>query len=312
MIPLRGAGAGALNSMVEQMQRLGFTEHEARAYIALLGHHPATAYEVSKLSGLPRPNAYGAMEGLAKKGAAQPVSAKPVRYVPYDPDTLLGRIAQETSDRCQTLAGELSSIEAGDTPDYVWHVTGEGDIRSKIDEMIDGARRHVWIEASARSLAPHRVRLEEAAERGVEVLLVLFGEESDAERFRSSPLSQVYLHEGSGIVIARGDHMITLTVDFETALVANTGDSGYGGFTRSRPIVQLADSLIRHEVYLAEIFQRFGLELGEAFGPALLSLRERYLPRNQIRALKRRLASARVPSEKRGRAGVGGRSGDRQ
>jgi sugar-specific transcriptional regulator TrmB len=279
---------------VAQLQQLGFTEHEAKAYIALLGGNPATAYDVSKRSGLPRPNAYAAVESLVKKGAVQPVSRKPVRYVPIDPDALLGRIARETSSRCRELAGELSSLGAADGTDYVWVVKGQAAIDALIQDMIDGAARHIWIKASAQLIEPYREQLGQASERGVEVLIVLFGDEEAAKPFRF-PGATVYLHEATGIVIALGAHMITLTTDYENALVVNTSDGGYGGHTRSWPIVQLADSLIRHEVYLAEICERFGPELARAFGPALLSLRERYIPPNQMEGLKARLGVGAPP-----------------
>jgi sugar-specific transcriptional regulator TrmB len=280
---------------VSQLQQLGFTEHEAKAYIALLGSSPATAYDVSKRSGLPRPNAYAAVESLVKKGALQPVSRKPVRYVPIDPGELLGRIATETTTRCRELAGELTSLRPADGTDYVWVVKGQAAIDELIQDMIEEARQHIWIKASAKLIEPYRERLREASERGVEVLLILFGDDEAARPFRF-PGATVYLHEATGIVIALGSHMITLTTDYENALVVNTADGGYGGHTRSWPIVQLADSLVRHEVYLAEIFERFGPELARAFGPALLSLRQKYIPANQIDGLKARLGIA--PSQR--------------
>jgi sugar-specific transcriptional regulator TrmB len=43
----------------------------------LLRAYTATAYEVSKRSGLPRPNTYGVLESLTKKMAVQPVSKDP-------------------------------------------------------------------------------------------------------------------------------------------------------------------------------------------------------------------------------------------
>jgi hypothetical protein len=52
----------------------------------------------------------------------------------------------------------------------------------------------------------------------------------------------------------------------------------------------MAESLIRHEVYLAEIFARFGAEIEEAFGPALVRLRERYLKSEHVTNLRRQLA----------------------
>jgi hypothetical protein len=50
-------------------------------------------------------------------------------------------------------------------------------------------------------------------------------------------------------------------------------------------LVNLAESLIRHEIYLVEIFGKLGGELEEHVGPALFNLRKKYLPAEQARAL---------------------------
>src|SRR5690554_1136247 len=83
-----------------QLQSLGLTEYESWALLALIGRNPATAYEVSKQAGLPRANAYTALEGLVKKGAVQPVSENPARYVPVNPAEFLSRIASHTNEVC--------------------------------------------------------------------------------------------------------------------------------------------------------------------------------------------------------------------
>ena len=44
------------------MQVLGFTDYEARAYLALLQRHPQNGYELAKASGIPRPNIYSVLQ----------------------------------------------------------------------------------------------------------------------------------------------------------------------------------------------------------------------------------------------------------
>ena len=51
--------AGRIGALLE---RLGFTEYEARAYLTLLGRNPLTGYELAKLSGIPRPNVYPVLD----------------------------------------------------------------------------------------------------------------------------------------------------------------------------------------------------------------------------------------------------------
>src|SRR5688572_15290864 len=52
------------NGLLQDLQALGFSDYEARAYMVLLTASPATGYEVSKLASLPRANAYTVLESL--------------------------------------------------------------------------------------------------------------------------------------------------------------------------------------------------------------------------------------------------------
>lgn len=282
----RAGGTNWLTSCAQGLQELGFTDYEARAYVALLQCQPATAYEVSKLSGLPRANAYNVFESLVKKMAVQPVSESPVRYVAVDPKTLLGRIAEDTASRCNALADRLSTVHKADEREYVWVVEGEEDIHSRIATLIGRARQRIWIKAPEGVIERHRDLLLDASQRSIEIAIVAYGGEATLERFRLGPTTQVYLHEATGIPVGLGPHLVTLTIDFEEALVANLGEGGYGAYTRSWPIVYVAESHIRHEIYITEIFKRFGPQIEREFGPALIALRRKLLPLDQVSALE--------------------------
>ncbi|MBN9263199.1 MAG: hypothetical protein J0I75_01295, partial [Hyphomicrobium sp.] len=75
----------------------------------------------------------------------------------------------------------------------------------------------------------------------------------------------------------------------------------HGAYTRNRPIVNLAESLIRHEVYFAEIFEMFGQPIQKTFGTALMDLRRKHLPPAQADALERLLgltSDTKTPGKK--------------
>ena len=42
------------DQLLPQLVKLGFSEYEAKAYIALLGKSPVSGYELAKQSGVPR------------------------------------------------------------------------------------------------------------------------------------------------------------------------------------------------------------------------------------------------------------------
>lgn len=281
-----------IDDMLPDLQALGFSEYEARAYLALFRLQPATAYEVSRLAGLPKANVYTVLDSLTKKEAVQPISENPLRYVVVPPSVLFNRIAQTVANRCAKLSEVVPQLARGGDDHYVWSLAGKDALAAKMQAMIDGAKSHIWVKADENVLLPFRDALRRAADRGVAILIILFG--SKLEQFDFGYPSRTYLHEGNGIPVGIAHHLVTLTVDFEEAVVAEFRDQARGSYTRNRPVVNLADSLLRHEIYFAEIFETFGDAIQKKFGPALLELRKKYLPTEQARALERLVRSGEI------------------
>lgn len=281
---MRQSHKTGLDDLLSELHALGFSEHEARAYLALYRLQPATAYEVSKLAGLPKANAYSVLESLTKKEAAQPISETPVRYVAVAPNVLFERIAAATSKRCAKLIDTIPEVAESSDRGYVWSITGEEATSAKIESMIDGAASHLWIKTSETILLPHLPALMRAANRGVAIMIILFG--THPERFQFGGKSRTYLHEGNGVPVGVAHYLVTLTVDFAEALVTEIGGKQRGSYTQNKPIVHLAETMLRHELYFAEIFEKFGEPIQKEFGPALLELRRKYLPIAQVEALE--------------------------
>lgn len=270
--------------ILRDLQNVGFSDYEAKTYLALLLTPNATAYEVSKAASIPKANCYTVLENLRKKGAVQAVSENPVKYVAIDPKKYFAQMVVSTQLRCEKLQESLAQVGSLPQEDLVWSLNDRESVQIQIGKMIASATDHLWIKAADSTLEPHRTALQKAAKRGVAVLIILFG--TDVKRFDFGKNSKVYLHEGNGIPVGIAPTLITITRDFEEALVAEVGPSSYGSYTKNRPIVNMADSLIRHEIYFAEIFREFGDQIQDKFGPALLKLRQSYLPAPQVKILK--------------------------
>ena len=91
-------------NIVENLVKLGFTTYEARAYVALLDSHPATAYEAAKLSGLPTSKIYQVLSRLQEKGMVMEMVEKGRRqFVPLE----AGEFVESFRSRVDTTLGEL-------------------------------------------------------------------------------------------------------------------------------------------------------------------------------------------------------------
>ncbi|MYZ50159.1 TrmB family transcriptional regulator [Propylenella binzhouense] len=272
------------------LRRLGFTEYEARVYVQLLRESPATAYEIAKAAGIPRPNTYHALDALARRGAVLPVSENPVRYVAAEPRTLLEAIARQTDALCSDLAGKLAALKPRAEDQYVWTMRGEAIVHDRIGALIAESREAIWVKAADEVLRRHKGALRAAAERGVELLIVLFGQ--DADEFRFTDACRIYLHEATGVRMGTADNLFTLAVDHVEMLTAAMDEEVVAAHTRNRPIVNMAESLIRHDYYMAEIFARFGRDIESAFGPHLRDIRMACFSPGQIASFKERTGLA--------------------
>jgi len=282
----RQKAPGDRGEYLRKLQVIGLTDYESRSLIALLESNPSTAYEVAKQAGLPRANVYAALEGLVAKNAIQPISQNPARYVPVEPSVFLGRIAESTSEICRELIDGLANLKQRETLEYVWSIPDRDATHAKIAELINTADRHIWIKADIEHIRMHLAELGAATKRGVAIAKILFGSEADRQLLTLGPSVRVYLHEGSGVPVGQSEHLLSITTDFTHALTASLREGGYGVYTQNRPVVVLVESLIRHEIYMAEIFESLGPQVEALFGRSLLHLREKYLPANEAAQLK--------------------------
>ena len=260
-------------TILNDIKTLGFTEYEARIYVALLGKSPATAYEISNRSGVPRPNAYSALKALAARRAVMPVSANPIRYIPQPADRLFKSIAAKTSELCDTVTDRLSSLSVDPGEHYVWDLSGTDEVHGKVSEMINNAKTAIWWKAEPETLRRHQAEMRRAAvERGVRILIILYGQ--NPAEFRYNDLCEVYEHEGTGFPMGFADNLFTLTVDHREMLTANFDETLVAAHTQNRAIVKMAISLLRHDYYMAEIFRVLQPEIDAEFGPHLRDLRQ--------------------------------------
>ncbi len=280
MAESKTAQAGGI---VSSLKELGFTDYEAKVYLALVKSSPATAYEISHNSGVPRPNTYSALKSLATRGAAMPVSESPARYVPQQPESLFGSIATQTQELCEAVTSDLSALASTPQDQYVWNLHGESEVHEKVSDMIDGATSEIWLKADPLTLRRHAERLRTAAtKRRVRLMIILFGE--DPDEFRFNKRCEVYVHEASGVRMGTADNLFTIAIDYREMLTADMDGEMQAAHTANAAVVKMALSLIRHDYYMAEIFRRFKDDIDSAFGPHLRDLRLRSYTPSQIRS----------------------------
>lgn len=268
-------------SLAQALQRLGFTDHEARAYATLSQTAPATAYEIAKISGLPRANAYNVLRALEAKGAIQPVTENPVRYVPVDPERYFGQIEKSTTTLCDSVVRELQTRTGVDDSVYVSVYRGSQQVNDKLSELIQSARKHVWIKAPTALISPFQDAITQAARRGIEIRIVAFGD--NIKNLKTHPDITVIPHEGDGVPHGAADVLFTITVDFDGVMIVSYAKDAIGSYARNHSIVYVIQTLMLHEVYFSEMYAVFGNAIDARFGKQLAKLRKKYRPEGMER-----------------------------
>ncbi|MBS7701077.1 MULTISPECIES: helix-turn-helix domain-containing protein [unclassified Chelatococcus] len=264
----------ALERGLQDVQRdlvaIGFSDHEAKVYVALVAIGPATAYELARQAGLPVPNTYNVIRGLMKRAATTQISARPARYVAVPPDQFFGTLASETQKRCDALVSRLSTLSAPANADYVEMLEGWATIERRLIALIAGSTRQLVLRSPSVLAPAVWEELRKAVDRNVECLFVYYGEKPDLPDL---PHVRLWPHEGNGASL--GPDFFTICADFSSALI-HSQDRQEGAFSENRSFVYLAGVFLRHELYLAEIMMRFETEVEETFGPALYKLRQSF------------------------------------
>jgi hypothetical protein len=226
---------------------------------------------VSKSTGVPRPNAYNALETLAQRQAVLAVSEGPTRYVAAPPRELFSSIAESTRALCADIETQLDQIAQPVDDQHVWSMSGEVAVHRKIDALIRNCKDTLMMKAAPDILERHKPALAEAGGRGIEMLIIVFGQ--DPQEFTFGPRCRTFIHEANGVRMGSADNLFTLAVDHNEMVTSKGADIPVAVHTSNTTIVNLAESLVRHDYYMAEIFQRFAPQIDAAFGPYLRDLR---------------------------------------
>lgn len=90
------------------LRQLGFSEYEAKCYLALFNKNSMAVSEVARISGVPRPNAYDALEKLMNNGFIMAVPGRTKRFSATDPNTIKDKSFEPIVN---TLNFEIESLE---------------------------------------------------------------------------------------------------------------------------------------------------------------------------------------------------------
>ncbi|MBN1432359.1 MAG: TrmB family transcriptional regulator [Methanomicrobiaceae archaeon] len=143
--------------IVETLTNLGFTEYEAKAYIALIGIGSATAREISEISGVPHGRIYSILRSLSGKGYVLIEEGTPAHYCAEKPSDVLRPLKEDIDRRISKAGDYLSTIHYESLPpSKMWTIRSEVGVQNRLKTLIQNAEREVFI-MSADPMSVKRV-----------------------------------------------------------------------------------------------------------------------------------------------------------
>lgn len=130
-----------MSAPIDGLVRLGLTEYEAKAYVAMVTIGEGGINDISQQSGIPRSRVYDVMERLAKKGFVEVGAIKPLRYRAVDPDQVVNQIWMEHSRTTEMTRTSLKEIRrrTDTVPTPLWFILGERRIDVEVKEFVGEA-----------------------------------------------------------------------------------------------------------------------------------------------------------------------------
>jgi len=249
--------------IMDRLGAIGFSEYEAKAYLALLRESPVTGYQLSKLSGVPRSMIYEVMGKLVTRGAVVTVRKRgSTQYAPLPAAEFFDQLHREHEQLVDALKGDLAALAKAPDLDYVWNIEGSDNIMAKAVEMIEQAAERTYVALLPATFHTLKPALLEAIARGVRVVVYT--------------TSEVDLVGGRVIVVATPEQALgqavglglILVIDGEEVLIGEqlTASEARASWTSSPLLVFVAEHHLRTDLYLPRVLALLGRRALEVIG----------------------------------------------
>jgi Cd2+/Zn2+-exporting ATPase len=240
---------------VDGLIKIGFSEYEAKAYVALLRGSPVTGYQLSKLSGVPRSMIYEVLGKLTARGAAMTLREEgATKYAPIAADEMLDHLSREYQALLVSLRSDLANLASASDLEYVWNIEGDENIVAKAREMIGQAQRRISVALLPRTAAALEPDLLGASRRGVRVVVYTTADlDLAGARVVVTHVSEETLSQARGLGLI-------LVIDGEELLIGEwlSAAQARASWTTSPLLVFVTEHHLRTDLYLPQIMHLLG------------------------------------------------------
>jgi HTH-type transcriptional regulator, sugar sensing transcriptional regulator len=260
-------------NIIKSLTDLGYSEYEAKTYLALIKVQPATAYETAKTAGIPSSKIYETLNKLKDKGIVMTMkSGDKLLYAAIDPEEFLDKQKDNFDKTISDVESGLKNMSTEDDISYIWNIRDYDYLIDKSLRMIREAQNSVLL-----SLWPDEFEYLEEAILSLDIpyAVVHFGVPKKTK-------VKLFVHPIQDTLYAeRGGKGFSLVADSRKAVTATISNSREvaGAWSKNPGFALLAEDYIKHDIYIMKIVNRFNNGLIQRFGDNYKLLRDIYSDR---------------------------------
>lgn len=265
------------NSVLTTLKKYGFTEYEAKIYIALLQRHPLNGNEIANQSGVPNPKVYETLKRLIDRhvifNVADGSASNKKLYTPLPYDELLVAMETEFEEDHKLLNSYFKSLSTNNNVGWseLYHISGYAASLEALREMISGSSTNIYISCWAEEMGHLKTELSEAHERGVKIVSITF------DKIEAHLPWQHYKHHQGPFSDQRHLGELSCVVDDQRVFILHSaGDDTHAVISSHTALVRTTVNYIRHDIYINQVVQDFPDELGKIYGEQYEKLLDRF------------------------------------
>ena len=265
--------------LIEKLKEIGFNSYEAKVYIALLKKHPATGYEISKLANIPQARTYDTLKVLEQKNIVATTDTKPTTYTPIKPKQILSGYQKKMNSTLNYLEKHLPQVKENYSEPVIT-ITGKQSIQNKIIEVIQNAKREIYMEVWSQDFKVFEQELLNAYNRNVEIRIV--GYDNFSSRF-----GMIFQHAfAKDIEMSLGGRMVIIATDESEGLVGKISSLQTDSqdlniiYTQNKSIVFIIKEFIVHDMYLIDVEENLVEQMKYIYGKGFKRLKDKVLGSN--------------------------------
>lgn len=234
------------DELMSALMQLGFTQYEAKAWIALLGQAPMNGHEAAKLSQIPTSKIYDTLNRLVDKGAAQVHQSEPITYFAI-PWNIVKSAAKAKFERSLAAAeAGLTSHPKPAADGKIWTLRDTDTVIDIARSLIDAAQQSIFASIWDQEIGALKESLEAASARGVVCHVAMYG----TSKLSGPHAYDLTLCGNSVLERLNGRRLTAVVADQVDCVLAefHQGDRVEGVRTRNSVVGLLAAEYVKSDV----------------------------------------------------------------